>query len=101
MGLNKQAPMFLGVCYKYANEWGISVETLRIVTVIATFFFSPLFAIYIIIGILGNPSLYNTNTTEESYTEENEYYEEEPIDTEIIINGVRGEKAVINDVREY
>ena len=101
--------MFLGVCYKYSREMGISLETLRILTIVATFFFSPLLTLYIIIGVINiieNSSPKQPEESTEYFTvepaESEEFFDVTPAvsEEETIINGVRGEQAVINGVRE-
>ena len=96
MNLNKQAPIFLGVCWKYSKEFGISVDTLRIITAIAAFFCSPVAFLYIALGVLdARPDLVQEKPAKETREKK------DASDDEVIVNGVRGEQAVVNDVREY
>lgn len=130
--LAKEKPIFLGVCYRHAHEMGLSIESFRILSLIAIFFIHPLFWVYIIMGLI--ESSFNSSNSSDQHkrekyaesevvfdvTKQNEkvdifaqseskqsedvsfdVVESNKVDDSIVVNGVRGEQAVVNAVREY
>lgn len=127
--LSEEKPIIMGVCYRHAKDLGISVETFRVLTILAGIFVGPALMIYVIIGLIETLQPSNTQeqykssdvnfnvtdtsqkedifaqpkTSEEevSFDVEPTYQENSVSDNSIVINGVRGEEAVVNGVREY
>ena len=90
--LNERKPLFLGVCYKLSQTSGVDISTIRILWIVASIFTGVAVPFYFIFALVDSPQMKNKN---------NDVSADYQTSDEVIVNGVRGEDAVINEVRKY